>query len=197
MEFQQERVASHEAFWLKGYPKNGARIVEILRPFQGRALALKPLIEDFEPRAKDAIFWWYFAGIHTVEEPPMGRGSLARDVRPLWDIDRTCRERFLGTLGETMFDAHHQRTNAEWTTLQRRMVRALDLRFLREPGRGLGRRLKNSLRLTLGIAAAYTFSEDRSLADRFKPYHDLWLTGNIPLGIDDKKRLVVLVGRTP
>lgn len=212
----QKRAEELLAFWHERFPRRGRAILELLGPFYTSELsfALKPPVSDLGSMAEHAVFWRTISGVQVAGVGSWPEAEEAcekmRSIRV--DLGTSLRD----SLGESvLFHSETILKDELGRVLRQRIVDGFretrgitfpsDLRIHRrqsgiEPGEYETRRAWTWARLvdrlweSLAASLCYAVScmITRETMKDFRPLLDLWRSGNLPVGFDDKNRLIVL-----
>lgn len=209
---EQERLeAESSAFWEKIYPGKKKALEEVLRPFHGR-LELKPALPDLEERVRKAFFWLE----HLPNEEVTFRASQADDVNTLMRVIRASFwVEYVGSLWDRLGDNLGDVLGLGYKRILRDVITqhvSLPTFDCEADFHAFGdEELWDSLGSALGEAyaprtffwvafwtpliesCAYILLDRPEEAAKLKPLRDLWLAGNLPVGLADEGQRLVLV----
>lgn len=198
MEKTNEKPANLTAFWDKKFPGKGAALMGILAPFRGWRPELKRASANLPKSARRAIFWSDIAGVRKFRAADADELQDLVDAAPeTWlflKLFPAIKELFGVSLHASLEDALKE---AGFTARHFGLWSA-SLGKVFVPGYGsywapLSATLDDALDFSLLYACAYELLDRPAEAAKFKPLHELWRTGNFPLGFDKEGNLLVLV----
>lgn len=196
--FSVREIESIATNWNRSLGMMGWELMEFLGYFYSPNLSLipKPATADIEGRARSAIFWQDISGIRIITKPTSLKEAIGSDGQCLREtVGYAFREPLLSRIGPTYWDQLWQALD-RFGYLQRRLA----VRILDDLRQGMATNdlwddfwkcLGGSLAMTLFYAGGFLI-----VGDETKPFHyllDFWRSGNLPIGLNRQKELVILV----
>ncbi|MBI5654146.1 hypothetical protein HZC53_00610 [Candidatus Uhrbacteria bacterium] len=170
------------AFWEKLFFGKGAALMEVVGPLCSWRPELKPALPDLEKRAKDAVFWRKFKGIRCIVF------SLREK------FNHSVRDSLSDSLKDTLQELPHDSYRGALEDVVRDLVWSLLYRSIyTHYSDSLSFPLLDSLQFTLVHACSFAIAGNGKEAAKFRPFFELWLAGNLPVGFDRDGNLLVLV----
>lgn len=171
-------------FWEDRFPRRGEAFAQLLTPFYDWKPCVKPLERDAENKARQAIFWSLIPGIQIYRTDSELRTELDDALRHAFRgalftrVRRPLQDLLSGAFEDSTF----------WPQIRAWFEESFD----RSPVETEALvRIRFSLWASIYYPCLSIVANNLKQARRFKPLHQLWLSGNFPVGFDGDGTLLL------
>lgn len=185
-------------YWEANFPGKGDLLMDVFEPFYEWTPSLVPALPELESLVRKAMFWHGVSGVRTFTLSDITKASRNQLFRKLIECPKPeddKRVKYMDSVWLSSWGKVYRHALGE--VLEKRMQACfrplLGGSLQGKPWCFLGSPLSNIFWQFIRGAGLLAVSEEAELAMKLRPFQELLLAGNYPLGLDPEGKINVLV----